>query len=175
VGGVRRGYSSPLYWASQKPWVSGMTQIGMRGTGSARRAELEAARDYHSHIFTATTVHAEGLDAALESVPSGSAVYVTIDADGIDPTEMPASHGTGARRPAVRPDRPIPAHARAQTSDRGARYSRSGAILRRLESHQLYNGRPFDRECAWSLLGAERSFRASAARGASMRSQSKPA
>jgi len=90
VGGVRRGYSSPLYWASQKPWVSGMTQIGMRGTGSARRAEFEAARDYHSHIFTATTVHAEGLDAALESVPSGSAVYVTIDADGIDPTEMPA-------------------------------------------------------------------------------------
>jgi agmatinase len=90
VRGVRRGYSSPLYWASRKPFVSGMTQIGMRGTGSARRAEFEAARDYHSHIFTATTVHEEGLDAALESVPSGSAVYVTIDADGIDPTEMPA-------------------------------------------------------------------------------------
>ena len=89
VGGVHRGYSSPLYWASQKPWVSGMTQIGMRGTGSARRAELEAARDYRSQIFTAASVHAEGLDAALESVPSGSAVYVTIDADGLDPTEMP--------------------------------------------------------------------------------------
>jgi agmatinase len=89
VGGVRRGYSSPLYWASQRPWISGMTQIGLRGTGSARRAEFEAASNYHSRIFTASTVHREGLDAALESVPSGSAVYVTIDADGFDPTEMP--------------------------------------------------------------------------------------
>jgi agmatinase len=32
VRGVRRGYSSPLYWASRNPYVSGMTQIGMRGT-----------------------------------------------------------------------------------------------------------------------------------------------
>ena len=44
VGGVPRGYSSPLRWASSKPQVTGMTQVGMRQTGSARRLEVEAAR-----------------------------------------------------------------------------------------------------------------------------------
>src|SRR5579862_3739016 len=42
VGGVTRGYSSPLRWASTRPWILGMTQIGMRATGSARRGEVEA-------------------------------------------------------------------------------------------------------------------------------------
>ena len=89
VRGVRRGYSSPLYWASRKPYVSGMTQIGMRGTGSARRAEFEAARAYGSNIFTAEQVHDGGFAAALETIPAHAPVYVTIDADGIDPTEAP--------------------------------------------------------------------------------------
>lgn len=89
VHGVRRGYSSPLYWASQQPWISGMTQIGLRGTGSARRAEVEAARAFGSHIHPAAAVHAEGFDAALATIPAQAPVYLTIDADGIDPTEMP--------------------------------------------------------------------------------------
>jgi len=89
VHGVRRGYSSPLYWASQHPWISGMTQIGLRGTGSARRAEVEAAHAFGAHILTAAAVHAEGLDAALATIPARAPVYLTIDADGMDPTEMP--------------------------------------------------------------------------------------
>jgi agmatinase len=89
VGGITRGYSSPLRWASTRPWISGMTQIGMRATGSARRGEVEAAQHYGSRIFTAGEVHAHGLDPVLASVPTGASVYVTIDADGIDPTEMP--------------------------------------------------------------------------------------
>ena len=89
VGGVRRGYSSPLYWASRKPFVSGMTQIGMRGTGSARRAEIEAACAYGSHIFTAAEVRDGGFAPVLATIPEGASVYVTIDADGIDPTETP--------------------------------------------------------------------------------------
>jgi agmatinase len=89
VGGVRRGYSSPLYWASQKPWISGITQIGMRGTGSARRQEIEAARDYGSHVITAIEVHTRGLTPVIKTIPERSAVYVTIDADGLDPADMP--------------------------------------------------------------------------------------
>jgi agmatinase len=89
VGGVRRGYSSPLRWASTKAEVSGMTQIGMRQAGSARRAEVEAARAYGSHIFPAHELHAHGWSSVLATIPRGAAVYVTIDADGIDPTEMP--------------------------------------------------------------------------------------
>jgi agmatinase len=89
VGGVTRGYSSPLRWASRMPWVSGMTQIGMRSTGSARRGEVDDARRYGAHIFTAAEVCGAGLAPVLATIPAGSAVYVTIDADGMDPTEMP--------------------------------------------------------------------------------------
>ena len=90
VRGVRRGYSSPLRWASTTPAVSGMTQIGLRAIGSARRQEIDAARAYGSHLVSAEQFHAEGADPVLASIPKGRAVYLTIDADGLDPTEMPA-------------------------------------------------------------------------------------
>jgi agmatinase len=89
VRGVRRGYSSPLRWASGKPQVSGMTQVGMRATGSARRGELEAARAYGSHIFSAEDFHERGAAPVLATIPEGAPVYITVDADGLDPTEMP--------------------------------------------------------------------------------------
>jgi agmatinase len=89
VGGVTRGYSSPLRWASTKPYVLGMTQIGLRGTGSARKGEVEAARAYGSHLFTADRYHALGNAAVLATIPDGCPVYITIDADGLDPTEAP--------------------------------------------------------------------------------------
>jgi agmatinase len=89
VGGVRRGYSSPLRWASTMPAVTGMTQIGMRQTGSARRAEVEAAQSYGSHLFPADRLFEQGWAPVLATIPAGSAVYLTIDADGLDPTEMP--------------------------------------------------------------------------------------
>jgi agmatinase len=93
VHGVRRGYSSPLRWASRKPYISGMTQIGLRATGSARRPEYEAARAYGSHIFTAEEFHAGGAQPVLETIPRGANVYITVDADGLDPTEMPGVMG----------------------------------------------------------------------------------
>jgi agmatinase len=89
VDGVTRGYSSPLYWASRKPWVCGMTQIGLRGTGSARRSEVAAATAYGSRLYTAERIHAEGFAGVLDAIPAGASVYVTIDADGLDPTEAP--------------------------------------------------------------------------------------
>ena len=90
VGGVRRGYSSPLYWASTRPWISGMTQIGLRGIGSARRAEVEAARAWGSRLVTAAGVHEAGWRSVLDMVPADRLVYVTVDADGLDPSAMPA-------------------------------------------------------------------------------------
>lgn len=90
VGGVRRGYSSPLQWASKVKAVSGMTQIGLRAIGSARKKEVEAARAFGSRLFGAEQIHAEGMDPVLATIPEGRPVYLTIDADGLDPTEMPA-------------------------------------------------------------------------------------
>src|SRR5499427_9964024 len=68
VGGVRRGYSSPLRWASTAKAVSGMTQIGLRAIGSARRGELEAALAYGSHLITAERFHADGADPVLATI-----------------------------------------------------------------------------------------------------------
>jgi agmatinase len=65
VGGVRRGYSSPLQWASKNPAVTGMTQIGLRAVGSARSREIEAARSYGSHLVSAEQFHAEGPEPVL--------------------------------------------------------------------------------------------------------------
>jgi agmatinase len=67
-----------------------MTQIGLRAIGSARRQEVEDARAYGSHLVTAERFHADGPDPVLATIPEGRAVYLTIDADGLDPTEMPA-------------------------------------------------------------------------------------
>jgi agmatinase len=90
VGGVRRGYSSPLQWASKVKAVCGMTQIGLRAIGSAREREVEAARAFGSQLIGAERIHAEGMDPVLATIPAGRPVYLTIDADGLDPTEMPA-------------------------------------------------------------------------------------
>jgi len=90
VGGVRRGYSSPLQWASKVKAVSGMTQIGLRAIGSARAREVEAARAFGSHLIGAEQIHTEGMGPVLATIPRDRAVYVTIDADGLDPSEAPA-------------------------------------------------------------------------------------
>lgn len=74
VGGVRRGYSSPLQWASKIKAVSGMTQIGLRAIGSARAREVQAARAFGSQLFAAEQIHAEGMDPVVATIPEGRAV-----------------------------------------------------------------------------------------------------
>ncbi len=44
VHGERFGYSSPMRRASEMAHVAGIVQVGMRAVGSARLAEVEAAR-----------------------------------------------------------------------------------------------------------------------------------
>ncbi len=92
VNGVREGYSSPIRRASELPWIEGIVQIGLRGQGSARTTEVEDARAYGAQIITAYEVHAKGMGAVLDRIPDGNS-YLTIDADGFDPTVMPAVAG----------------------------------------------------------------------------------
>ena len=91
--GVDSGYSSPMRRASELPFVDGMTQIGLRSQGSARAREVEAARAYGARLITADRLHDDGVDAALAQVPDGARTYITIDADGLDPSVMPAVAG----------------------------------------------------------------------------------
>jgi len=90
VGGEREGYSSPIRRASEMDWIGGIFQIGLRGVGSARAEEVAAAREYGTEIVTAWEVHEAGMASVLERIPAGGDYYLTIDADGLDPSVMPA-------------------------------------------------------------------------------------
>jgi agmatinase len=90
VNGEPEGYSSPIRRASEMAWFGKIVQIGIRGIGSARTGEVEAARAYGADIVTAYEMHDIGMGAVLERIPNGGPYYLTIDAAGIDPTIMPA-------------------------------------------------------------------------------------
>jgi len=87
--GEREGYSSPMRRASEMPWIGEMVQIGLRGPGSARAQEVEDALAYGATLIDAYEMHAMGMEAVLDQIPDGGQYYLTVDADGIDPTIMP--------------------------------------------------------------------------------------
>ena len=90
INGETQGYSSPIRRAAEMPWIDKIVQIGMRGIGSAREAEVQAATEYGAEIIGAYEMHAVGMAEVLKRIPDGGPYYLTIDADGIDPTIMPA-------------------------------------------------------------------------------------
>ncbi|WP_298954623.1 agmatinase [uncultured Methylobacterium sp.] len=93
VNGVRDGLSSPIRRASEMSHIGEIYQIGIRAQGSARPEEVEAARAYGAHIIPAFEVHDAGIDAIIDRIPDGGRYYLTIDADGMDPSVMPAVEG----------------------------------------------------------------------------------
>lgn len=90
VNGVKDGYSSTMRRASEMPWVKGITQAGMRGVGSAREEEYQAALGYGANLVTSSAIKREGIEAALNYLPNGSRCFITIDFDALDPCVMPA-------------------------------------------------------------------------------------
>lgn len=96
VNGVRAGLSSVMRRASELPNVLGMAQIGLRGVGSARQEENDAARTYgRSLIIGAEEVHRVGIQNVIDRLPDHERYYVTFDIDGMDPVIAPAV-GTAA-------------------------------------------------------------------------------
>jgi len=90
--GVRNGHGNPMRRASEKPWVSGMSQFGIRNVSSTAKEGYDAARAFGSDILSVRQFRKLGpLDAAAR-IPQGVPVYVTIDIDGFDPSIAP---GTG--------------------------------------------------------------------------------
>lgn len=90
--GVRVGHGSPMRRAAEKPWVTGLTQIGIRNVSSTAREGYEAARAMGSDILSVRQMRALGAKAAIERIPAGARVYVTLDIDGFCPSIAP---GTG--------------------------------------------------------------------------------
>ncbi len=90
INGEKNGYSSPIRRASEMPWINQIIQIGIRGIGSARTGEVNAALDYGAKIITAYEMHEIGIQAVLDHIPDDGLYYLTVDADGLDPAIMPA-------------------------------------------------------------------------------------
>lgn len=90
INGVKEGYSSPIRRASEMPWIDTIVQIGIRGIGSARAAEVQDALNYGARIIDAYSMHEIGIAEVLKQIPDAGPYYLSIDADGIDPTIMPA-------------------------------------------------------------------------------------
>lgn len=90
--GVRHGHGNPMRRAAEKPYVTGLTQLGIRNVSSTAKEGYEAARDMGSDILSVRQVRALGRDAILERIPAGERLYITIDIDGFCPSIAP---GTG--------------------------------------------------------------------------------
>lgn len=90
--GVRFGHGNPMRRASEKPWVSGLTQLGIRNVSSTTREGYEAARAAGADILSVRQVRKLGCEGVLARIPEGARYYVTLDIDGFDPSIAP---GTG--------------------------------------------------------------------------------
>ena len=90
--GVRFGHGNPMRRAAEKPYVTGLSQIGIRNVSSTAKEGYEAARAMGSDIQSVRQVRALGIDGMLARIPQGARYYVTIDIDGFDPSIAP---GTG--------------------------------------------------------------------------------
>ena len=95
--GVSRGHGNPLRRSSEKPWVTGMTQMGIRNVSSSNREDYEAARAAGSKIFSVRDKRRIGTQDIVDEIPEIHRYYVTIDIDGFDPSIVPStgtpSHG----------------------------------------------------------------------------------
>ena len=87
VDGERMGLSSNMRRASEMAHVAGIIQIGQRGLGSAREADVSDANDWGVHFVPARELNAANPLAAL---PEGARVAVVFDFDALDPGIMPA-------------------------------------------------------------------------------------
>ena len=90
VDGVRDGYSSAMRRASEMAHVERIIQVGLRGVGSARPADVEDSRAAGNLLITARELRERGVAWLLGQVPSDASVFVSFDGDGLDPSVMPA-------------------------------------------------------------------------------------
>ena len=90
--GVTAGHGNPMRRASEKPYVTGLTQIGIRNVSSTAREGYEDARRVGSDILSVRQFRELGVKKVLERIPAKARYYITIDIDGLDPSIAP---GTG--------------------------------------------------------------------------------
>jgi agmatinase len=83
VAQARYSHSSPISRMAELPFVTGITQLGIRNFGA--KASLAMVEKLGSTVVPAARMHAEGAAATVErNVPEARNIYVTIDTDAFD-------------------------------------------------------------------------------------------
>ena len=90
--GVRFGHGNPMRRASEKTYVTGMTQIGIRNVSSTAKEGYVDARNKGSKIFSVRHLRQMGISKILNEIPKNKRYYLTIDIDAFDPS---IASGTG--------------------------------------------------------------------------------
>jgi agmatinase len=93
VAGVRDGYSSPMRRASEMGHVERIVQVGLRGVGSARTADVDDARAAGNQLVTARELGERGVGWLIDQLPQDASVFLAFDLDGLDPSVAPAVSG----------------------------------------------------------------------------------
>lgn len=96
VDGERMGLSSTMRRASEMDHIGAIIQVGSRGIGSARPADLHDAQAWGAALVPAGEVARNGVWRAVDLVPEGAEVIVCLDLDALDPSVMPAVIGRTA-------------------------------------------------------------------------------
>ena len=78
--------------AAEQPYVTGLTQVGIRNVSSTAREGYEDARAMGSDILSVRQMRELGPRATAERIPKGARLYITIDIDAFCPSIAP---GTG--------------------------------------------------------------------------------
>jgi agmatinase len=89
--GVRFGHGNPMRRAAEKPYVTGLSQYGIRNVSSTAKEGYEAAREMGSDIQSVRQIRKMGIEEAANRIPRGK-LYITIDIDAFCPSIAP---GTG--------------------------------------------------------------------------------
>lgn len=93
VGGERFGLSSTMRRASEMDHVARIVQVGLRGMGSARPGDWQAALDWGARMVSGQDLAERGIGPVLALIPEGARVFVSLDVDALDPAIMPAVIG----------------------------------------------------------------------------------
>jgi agmatinase len=80
--GERYGFSSTMRRASEMKHVERIIQVGMRGIGSARKGEVDFARQWGTQIVTSREVLDNGIAGTLAKIPAESRL-ITLDCDAL--------------------------------------------------------------------------------------------
>jgi len=95
--GTRYCRSTPMRRCSEMNHVSGISQLGIRGIGSANKSDFEDALAVGSTILSVRQIRQLGLKETLAKIPDGGQFYITVDTDAFDASIAPGtcipSHG----------------------------------------------------------------------------------